>query len=159
VGIALTAPALQAAGFDPALGLDRYFFDKAKKAGMEHRGLETVDYQLDRLDQMSLPLQERMLKSTLEDVDDEVAQARALVASWTAGDTAATLKELQKTTAESPELYTRLLVERNQNWVEPVERCLRENSGCFFVVGSAHLVGPDGLPALLEKKGYTVQQQ
>ena len=67
----------------------------------------------------------------------------------------ATLKALQ----ESPELYKRLLIERNNNWVPQVEQCLKEKAGCFIVVGAAHLVGPDGLPTLLTKKGYKVTQQ
>jgi uncharacterized protein YbaP (TraB family) len=41
----------------------------------------------------------------------------------------------------------------------PIEKCLLENSGCFIVVGAAHLVGPHGLPTLLQKKGYVVTQQ
>jgi uncharacterized protein YbaP (TraB family) len=65
------------------------------------------------------------------------------------------LKDLQ----DSPELYQRLLVERNHNWIPRVERCLKEKSACFVVVGAAHLVGPDGLPTLLAKLGYKVTQQ
>ena len=34
-----------------------------------------------------------------------------------------------------------------------VETCLKEKAGCFIVVGAAHLVGPDGLPTLLDEKG------
>jgi uncharacterized protein YbaP (TraB family) len=30
---------------------------------------------------------------------------------------------------------------------------------CFVVVGAAHLIGPDGLLALLKKKGYKIEQQ
>jgi hypothetical protein len=56
-------------------------------------------------------------------------------------------------------LYQRLLVERNHNWVAHVETCLKQNAGCFVVVGAAHLVGPDGLPTLLSKRGYKVTQQ
>jgi uncharacterized protein len=159
VSIALTAPALRAAGFDLELGLDKYFFTKAKKAGIERRALETVAYQIDRFDQMSLPLQETLLTTTLRDLDTEVTEANGLVTAWTAGDPSVTEKLLVKMREESPDLYRRLLVERNQNWIEPIERCLHEHAGCFIVVGAAHLVGPDGLLELLEKKGYTVQQE
>ena len=50
-------------------------------------------------------------------------------------------------------------MERNENWVPQVEKCLSDNAGCFIVVGAAHLVGRDGLPALLAKKGLKVTQQ
>jgi len=60
---------------------------------------------------------------------------------------------------DSRELYDRILVERNRNWISHVDACLQQNAGCFIVVGAAHLVGPDGLPTLLARKGYQVTQQ
>jgi uncharacterized protein YbaP (TraB family) len=58
----------------------------------------------------------------------------------------------------TPEIYDRLLVERNANWVESVEPCVKQKTSCFVVVGAAHLVGPDSLVAMLQKKGYKVEQ-
>ena len=60
---------------------------------------------------------------------------------------------------ESPEIYERLLVERNRNWIPAIDTCLEQNADCFIVVGAAHLVGPHGIPTLLQKKGYKVTQQ
>src|SRR5918994_1944455 len=74
--VSLTAPALKSAGFNTELGVDKHFFDKAKKAGIERRGLETVSYQFDRLDQMSMPLQEAMLKSVISDLETQLAQVK-----------------------------------------------------------------------------------
>jgi len=37
------------------------------------------------------------------------------------------------------------------------EKYLKTGGGpCFFVVGAAHMVGPDGVVAILQKRGYTV---
>jgi uncharacterized protein YbaP (TraB family) len=157
--VALTAPVLQASGFNADLGVDKHFFDKAKKANLERRALETVAYQLDRFDQLPMPLQEAMLKETMADLDTQVSNVKELATAWAAGNTAVMEKFMLTGMKDSPELYQRLLVERNVNWVSHVEKCLQENSGCFVVVGAAHLVGPDGLPTLLQKKGYTVRQQ
>ena len=66
VAITLMAPALQAAGFRPELGIDQHFFDRAKKSGMKRQALETLAYQLDRFDQMPMKVQEEMLKTTLD---------------------------------------------------------------------------------------------
>lgn len=159
VAITLMAPTLQAAGFTPELGIDRHYFDRAKKAGMKTEALETVAYQLDRFDQMSPQLQEELLKATLEDLDTQVSGVRDMVRAWRAGDTVAMEKLTLTAFLASPELYNRLLAERNRNWMPHVERCLQTNAACFIVVGAAHLVGRDGLPALLAKKGYTVVQQ
>jgi uncharacterized protein YbaP (TraB family) len=159
VAITLMAPTLQAAGFKPELGVDRHFFDRAKQSGMKRQGLETLSYQLDRFDQLPPKLQEDLLKTTMEDLDTTVAGVKEMAQAWSIGNVAAIEKLTLAALQESPELYQRLLVERNANWVPHVETCLKQRAGCFVVVGAAHLVGPDGLPALLLKKGYKVTQQ
>src|SRR5687767_60180 len=159
VAVTLMAPTLQAAGFKPELGIDKHFFDRAKEKGLKRQALETLAYQIDRFDQMPPKVQEDMLKATIEDLDTQVGGVKEMVLAWTQGDIA-TMEKLTLTAfLESPELYQRLLVERNQNWMPRVERCLTENAGCFVVVGAAHLVGKDGLPVLLGKKGFKVTQQ
>ena len=157
--ITLMAPTLQAAGFRAELGVDRHFFDRAKTAGLKTQALETLAYQLDRFDQLAPKLQEDMLKATLEDLDTQVANVGALAKAWAAGDAKGIEVLLLGAFLESPELYDRLLVERNRNWIATVESCLQQKSACFVVVGAAHLVGPHGVPTLLEKKGYKVTQQ
>lgn len=159
VAITLMAPTLQAAGFKPELGIDKHFFDRAKEKGLKRQALETLAYQLDRFDQMPPQLQEDMLKATIEDLDTQVGGVKDLLRAWTSGDIA-TMEKLALTAfLQSPDLYQRLLSERNQNWMPHVERCLTDNAGCFIVVGAAHLVGRDGLPVLLERKGYRITQQ
>ncbi len=159
VAITLMAPMLQTAGFKPELGVDRHFFDRAKASGMKRRGLETLAYQLDRFDQLSPRLQEDLLKTTMEELDIAVAGVTEMAQAWASGNVASMEKLTLAALQESPELYKRLLLERNANWVPHVENCLTEKAGCFIVVGAAHLVGSDGLPVLLAKKGYKVTQQ
>lgn len=157
--VSLTAPALKQAGFDTNLGVDKHFFDQAKTRGLERRALETAAYQFDRLDQMSPPLQEAMLKSVLADLETEIANVKTIAKAWSRGETSTIERLLLGAITESPELYERLLVERNKNWVAPVERCIKERTACFVVVGAAHLVGPHSLVALLKQKGYSADQQ
>ncbi len=159
VAITLMAPTLQAAGFKPELGIDQHFFDLAKSTGMQRDALETIAYQLDRFDSMSPKLQEDLLRTTMEDLDSEVSGVKEMAQAWAFGNVAEIEKTNLKGLQESPELYQRLLVERNHNWIPRIERCLQEKSACFVVVGAAHLVGPDGLPTLLAKQGYKVTQQ
>jgi uncharacterized protein YbaP (TraB family) len=159
VAMTLMGPTLQSAGFRADLGVDKHFFDRAKEAGMKRQALETLAYQLDSLDQMSPRLQEEMLKSTLKDIDTLVGNVTEMARKWAAGDVKALEKDLLISFEESRELYGRLLVERNNNWIPTVDACLKDNAACFIVVGAAHLVGPDGLPTLLLKKGYRVTQQ
>jgi uncharacterized protein YbaP (TraB family) len=58
-----------------------------------------------------------------------------------------------------PLMYQRLLVERNRNWMPKIEALFARRGKTLVVVGAAHLLGPDGLIAMLKAKGYTVEQQ
>ena len=104
-------------------------------------------------------VQEEMLKTTLADLDTQVGNVKDIAKAWATGDAKALEVLLLGAFLESPEIYERLLVERNRNWIPHVETCLKQNAGCFIVVGAAHLVGPHGIPTLLQKKGYNVTQQ
>lgn len=159
VAITLVVPTLQAAGFQPELGVDKHFFDRAKRSGMKRQSLETLAYQLDRFDQMPMKLQEEMLKTTLADLDSQSGNIGTLAKAWSEGDVKGLEVLMLGAFLDSPEIYERLLVERNRNWIPTVDTCLEQKSGCFIVIGAAHLVGPHGIPTLLEKKGYKVTQQ
>jgi uncharacterized protein YbaP (TraB family) len=159
VAVTLTAAELSKAGFDPALGVDRHFFNRAKSAGMPRRALETVTYQFDRLDGLGATLQETSLKAMLADIDVQAKNVETLASAWRSGDTVTVERLLMEGFTDAPEIAERLLYERNRNWVEPVERCLTEDARCFVVVGAAHLVGPKSLIDLLKERKHVVVQQ
>lgn len=50
---------------------------------------------------------------------------------------------------------TKLRVDRSRGWLPAIEQ-LSEQGGGFVAVGLGHLLGPDGIPALLAAKGYQV---
>ena len=159
VALMLTAPALQAAGFKAEYGVDRYFYDRAKRDGYERRALETVAFQFDRMDQMSAADQEALLRATLDDLDTQTDNVKTIADAWAKGDTAALENLLLTSMKTSPDLHKRMLVDRNASWVPAVETCITEKTACFVVVGAAHLVGQDSLVEMLKKKGYKVEQQ
>ena len=159
VMLTVTALQVQEAGLNVNLGLDKYFFDKAKKAGKPTLGLETAEYQIDRFDSMPETLQEQMLRSTLEDLDAQNRELTAIVTAWQRGDAASLEATLLGGFKQYPAAYSSLITERNNNWMPQIEKCLARATPCMVVVGAAHLVGPDGLLALLQKRGYKVEQQ
>jgi uncharacterized protein len=158
--IALTIEAMQwmKAGFDPQLGLDMHFYEQAKKDNKAVQGLETVEYQLARFDEMPPELQDHLLAETLKELDTEQASMPKLIESWRSGDAAAVEKIVLKDLQQEPQLYQRLLVERNKNWMPKLEALFARRSRALVVVGAAHLVGPDGLLAMLKAKGFKVEQ-
>lgn len=148
----------QAAGFDAELGLDKHFYDQAVAAGKDVQGLETIEFQIAQFDEMSMEEQDRMLASTLRELDTEKAAVTTLANAWKAGDAPTVEKIVLQELRKEPGMYQRLLVDRNKNWMPKIEALFSRKGRSFVVVGAAHLVGPDGLLALLKAKGYAIEQ-
>ena len=158
--IALTIEAMQwqKAGFDPQYGLDMHFYEQAKNDNKTVQGLETVEYQIARFDEMPPEMQDHLLSETLKEMDTEQQSMTKLIEAWRTGDATAVERIVLKDLQQEPQLYQRLLVERNKNWMPKLDALFARRSRALVVVGAAHLVGPDGLLAMLKAKGYKVEQ-
>jgi uncharacterized protein YbaP (TraB family) len=159
VMLMLEALGAQTAGLDPQLGLDKHFYDLANEKGKQVIGLETAESQMDRFDQMPERMQEQMLRTELAEMETEQNSLRAILRAWQSGDAATIEKMLLGSFGDNPAAYNSLITERNRNWMPQLEACLKKPSPCFVVVGAAHLVGPQGLLAMLQQRGYRIEQQ
>jgi Uncharacterized protein conserved in bacteria len=148
----------QKAGYDPELGLDKHFYDLAQGAGKSVQGLETLDFQMSLFDGMTMAEQDHLLAETLKEIDTEQANMAKLMEAWKAGDAPTVERIVLSALRQEPQLYQRLLVDRNKAWIPKLEAPFARKGHTFVVVGAAHLVGPDGLISLLRAKGYTVEQ-
>jgi uncharacterized protein YbaP (TraB family) len=148
----------QKAGYDPDLGLDKHFYDLAQAEGKAVQGFETAEFQLSLFDGMPMDQQDRMLADTLKDLDTEINNVNRMADAWKAGDALAVERIVLPDLQQDPAMYKRLLVDRNRNWLPKIDALLARRGHAFVVVGAAHLLGPDGLLALLKAKGYAVDQ-
>jgi len=146
------------AGFGADLGLDKYFYDKARADGRLIQGLETPEYQISRLDEMSAEQQDRFLAGTLKDLETGPQSVEDLAKAWKAGDAAAIQRLAIDDLMKEKELYQRMILDRNRNWLPKIEALFNRRGRALVVVGAAHLVGPDGLLEMLTAKGYTIEQ-
>jgi uncharacterized protein YbaP (TraB family) len=158
VALMIEAMEWQKAGLDPELGLDKHFYDEAKNDSKGVQGLETADDQLSIFDTMTMDQQDHMLAQTIKDIDAEQAQMAKMMDAWKAGDITSVERVVLTGLKEDPTLYQRLLVGRNRNWMPKIEALFARRGHALVVVGAAHLVGPDGLVAMLKAKGYAVEQ-
>lgn len=158
VELTLSGLALQRAGFDPELGIDVHYRRQAAQNGMALAMLETPAEQIDYLAGLPMDIQVAQLQKTLTEGDTELKEVREIAAAWRAGDTAAIERLLLKGMKDSPAYYQSIVVDRNRRWLPRIESCLATGS-CFVVVGAAHMVGSDGLIAMLRQKGYRIAQQ
>src|SRR5215471_3193065 len=158
--LAMTIEAMewQKAGFDAELGLDKHFFDRAQSENKTIQGLETTDFQISLFDNMTMEQQDRFLAETLKGVSTETQSVGKLAAFWKAGDLAGIERLVLADVKEDPVVYDRLLVARNRAWLPKIEALFSRPRHAFVVVGAAHLVGADGLLAMLKAKGYQLVQ-
>lgn len=150
-----TAPLLKA-GLDPQHGVDKQLKAQMLAAGKPVLGLETAEQQIRFLADMPEPTQLAFLQSALKDIEKGPAVLTELIDAWKAGDTKRIARiEDQDMRRESPALYQRLLVQRNQTWAAKIGDLLRHQPGTIFIaVGAAHLAGPDSVQAQLHKLGF-----
>ncbi len=145
--------------FRPDLGIENYFYRRAKDAWKPTGGLETVQDQIEVFDRLPMKVQEAMLKETLTMTDSKKREQAFLhmVKSWHQGSLKG-LEELVESMKTFPLFYKKLLVERNHNWVPQIEKFLTEEKNVLVIVGAAHLAGKDGLLTLLKEKGYELER-
>jgi len=148
----------QKAGFDPNLGLDKHFYDRAQTDGKTVQGLETADFQISLFDSMTPQQQDRLLADTLKGIDTEMTNISRLTDAWKSGDAPTVERIVLADLKEDAVMYQRLLVDRNKAWMPKLEALFARQGRAFVVVGAAHLIGPDGLLAMLKSRGYSVEQ-
>lgn len=157
--LTLTVAPLTRAGLDPAAGVDRQLRAAMEKAGKPVHGLETAEQQIRFMADLPQALQLALLRATLRDTDRAGVDLKALIEAWKRGDDAAIARlENALLQREEPQLYQRLLVERNEAWAKRVAGLLEQPGVVFIAVGAAHLAGPDSLQAQLAKQGDPVER-
>jgi uncharacterized protein len=152
------APVIQA-GFDPQSGVDRAIDAVADSAGKQRRFFETAEQQIRFLADMSAEAQREMLLDAIDELDEGPQQLTDMTAAWEAGD----LDALEHTIVEEmkndyPELYESLFRARNLVWSEKLAHEMDGAGVEFVAVGAGHLVGEDGLVALLRARGFDVER-
>ena len=145
-------------GFNPMLGVEMTMVNRATADGKPIEGLETVDEQLAFLDGLPLEAQREMLLQTLEQSAVIGESIDDMIDAWHRGNTAGLEEQLLSSIESQPELHDALLVGRNKRWVEILTKLLDDERDYLVVVGALHLVGDDGVPALLADRGIGIHQ-
>ncbi len=137
-------------------GVERQINAIAPSTATRH-ALETAADQIGVLAGGSMAEQIDLLAVTLDEVETKPSRYPVLVAAWAAGDLVTLRREaLDPLNAASPRAYRALITERNRRWVREIEHRLRRRGDIVIVVGVGHLIGPNGVPALLRADGLSV---
>jgi uncharacterized protein len=121
--------------------------------------LETGDEQLDVLAGAPEDEQVAMLGSTLDQLGSLPKLMDKMMGNWLDG-TPEQLADmfLVEMGGFEAAFMDRLIYERNQNWIPPLEAMLANDQTAMVIVGAAHLIGEGSVVDLLEKAGYRVER-
>ncbi len=159
LAMSITSMELMKLGFDPNIGVDKYFINKAE--GKKILELEGIPFQIGIFDNFSDKENDMFLLSSLKEADSLGKNVEAMVAAWQSGDINLLTKmvtENRSEEAELEEIFTILIDKRNLSMSEKMEKWMNEGGRYFFVVGAAHLVGEKGIINLLREKGFILKQ-
>jgi uncharacterized protein YbaP (TraB family) len=140
-------------------GVDLFFYELADKDQKIVEGLETVEEQIDYLVSMADDNEDEFVTYSINDMKTIKQQFEILANAWRKGD-AEKLSELMVTELKTklPKLYKRLVTDRNSKWLPLIDAYMNTPQTEFILVGAGHLVGPEGIIALLKKKGYMIDK-
>ena len=147
---------LQSQGVVGQFGLDRHFYARALRDGRGVRWLEEPGQQLAIFTTMNEAQSQQFLAATLQGMGEAGSDPVELVRQWRSNDQAAMEREVTDMRRQYPDPYDRLLAARNRAWLPRLEALFGESRAVMVVVGAAHLLGPDGLPAQLAAAGWIV---
>lgn len=130
------------------------FNKMAKKNRKKTLGLETMDYQLETINKISINDQAKML---MEEFDkNPTEQFNDLLRLYLNEDLNGLYSIVTSESSQINNFNQDFLDVRNKNWIPVIESQIKVNS-TFIAVGAAHLPGENGVINLLKMKGYTVE--
>jgi uncharacterized protein len=144
-------------GASATSGVDLTIVTDAKARGKPIRYFETFEQQMALLAPADPAVELKTFEAFLKDFRTEGHMFPDIIRAWSAGDQDKLAALTLDSMASDPETKKRLVDDRNQAWVATIVHMLDSESGTFMVtVGALHMLGPDGVPALLRAKGYKV---
>jgi uncharacterized protein YbaP (TraB family) len=143
-------------GFDQ-MGVDTFYFSKAKETGKELDFLEDIETQIDVLSELGEGYENDYVKNAFTDIDN-IKSLVTLVSEVMNGVQTVTESMLYELKDKYPLFYEDLIYDRNMAWMPQIETYLTTDPVEFVLVGLSHLHGSDGLLHKLRTKGYTVTQ-
>jgi len=160
IALVLTVNEFEKLGYTAEHGVESYFLQRAKEDRKSIVELETLQYQISLFDDLDEETQIEFLMQTLEEIQTMEAQIEELIAAWESGSLEDLEQSLLDDFEDYPDVYKRIVTDRNHNWMDDLTRFLDQGEQDYFVaVGALHMVGEEGLINLLREAGYTVERQ
>ncbi|HYO54063.1 TraB/GumN family protein [Archangium sp.] len=157
--ITLSVLEMRKAGYSEAGGIDRMLLSKSRGTRRIVE-LETFKGQMSTLAGLPDAVQDLMLREQLQQSSQTEVNMEQVATAWDGGNPDA-LAQVIFTQLEDPTFrpfYEAFFFTRNRQMADKLAALLDQPETHFAVVGAGHLVGEEGILALLAGKGFQVRQ-
>lgn len=164
VATTLTVMAARREGLDPAYAVDAVYAGMARELNKPVSSLETPELQLKLLLGATRAESQETVESALEELESGKASPMLMrMAEVWADGQLGELENYEKwceclKTETDRSMMRRMLDERNPDLARGIDAIHASGRSVFAAVGSLHMIGELGLPALLAKRGYKVER-
>jgi uncharacterized protein YbaP (TraB family) len=156
IAMLLDYPALQ--GVSSIYGVDNHVAEMARRYSKRTGGIETVDEHVRVFSDMHMIEGEVYLLQAVVHAAEASPQFQLDVAAWKSGDTNRLYAMHVRRMKEAPTVWWRLLDRRNEKWLPKLEAAIKSGTPTLVVAGALHFSGPRSVIALLQKRGYKIEQ-
>ena len=156
-GMVLSVQSMIKQGFNPANGVEQQLVAWARQNDKAFASLETLESQIRIFADLTRDEEISLLAVSLRQIRETPGALNELLAAYRKGDLATLERLLNAGFNEQPALRRKVLGERHRQWLPRIEKMIATGRPHMIVVGAAHLVGPDGLVAMLRAKGHKVE--
>jgi hypothetical protein len=143
-------------GFSIDKGIDKVIWERAVLDSKKICTLETAAEAYSYLDSVPPAEQEAYLSLVVKDPDNVMAEFHTIMAAYKSSDIETLHIMLRKRIELFPNIFSRLLNDRNKAWLDTFLSMAGDNTPTLVVIGGLHFVGPSGIPALMQKQGYSL---
>lgn len=157
-GLTLAVLPMMQNGYDPQSGVDRAVVAWANANGRETRWFESTAEQIGFFADMTPELQTQFLMSAVDDAERASEMVDVMSSAWERGDLSVLDALVEEMRRDYPDIHHALLTRRNEAWVETLVQEMEGSGVDFVAVGAGHLGAPDGVVALLQARGVSVER-
>jgi uncharacterized protein YbaP (TraB family) len=137
---------------DPLNGVDRIMIHNADTV----IGLESFSFQMTMFDTLSPEAQSDLLYGVAR--SHQTNSDNEMLLAWLTGNERELAAHVNEALEFSPELKRVLLTDRNNRWVARIAALIDEGREPFVAVGAGHVIGDDGVVAMLAARGYETRR-
>ncbi len=137
-------------------GLEKVF--TAHRGTRPGHSLESIDSQMNAMASIPDEVMAASIMQSVRDPEKARRELEATLASLKSGDVAKLAEICAEIARETPQIYQKLLIDRNRDIAGKLLVLLKEKKICFVLVGAGHFAGKENIRDLLQKDGCRIVQ-